>query len=165
MKTLHLFGQLDDGTTSLYRDEEAVTTRTRTLVRIGISWEDWRGNWISIDASHDSGKEREMIDQFLRCMILDDLHPALTVKSKLGSKGCLPYLDVLVHKDTNVNGIVTSLPQANVHRVLSRMWDSFVQPCAKSTLARLSVVQRAQRVFLARSSTKNLRISAAAQLT
>ena len=83
------------------------------------------------------------IDQFLE--ILNNLHPALKFTCEHENEDQLPYLDVLVEKNTANRSISTSVYRKPTFTGLYNTWDSFCATKYKINTVK-NLVQRAHRI-------------------
>ena len=79
-----------------------------------------------------------------RFKILNGLHPALKLTCEHETIGCLPFMDVLVRKDSE-NGVTTSVHRKHTFTGLYITWDSFCATKYKINLVR-NLVERAHRI-------------------
>ena len=79
-----------------------------------------------------------------RFKILNGLHPALKLTCEHETIGCLPFMDVLVRKDSE-NGVTTSVHRKLTFTGLYITWDSFCAIKYKINLVR-NLVERAHHI-------------------
>ena len=79
-----------------------------------------------------------------RLKILNGFHPALKFTCEHETNGCLPFIDVLVRKDSE-NGVTTSVHRKPTFNGLYITWDSFCATKYKINFVR-NLVERAHRI-------------------